>query len=71
MEGFFLSYTEYFPKPGETIKASFLTSPGGKGANQAAQAAMLGATVCMIGRVSDKCNMKDYCCNIVVHGYAG
>uniref|UniRef100_A0A0R3RRU0 Ribokinase n=1 Tax=Elaeophora elaphi TaxID=1147741 RepID=A0A0R3RRU0_9BILA len=46
-----VSYTDQFPRPGETIKGTFATSPGGKGANQAAQAAMLGATVCMIGRV--------------------
>ncbi|KAL3993635.1 ribokinase [Acanthocheilonema viteae] len=46
-----VSYTDRFPQPGETIKGTFTTSPGGKGANQAAQAAMLGATVCMIGRV--------------------
>lgn len=48
-----LSYTDQFPRPGETIKGTFMTSPGGKGANQAAQAAMLGATVYMIGSVSD------------------
>lgn len=47
-----LSYTDQFPRPGETIKGVFTTSPGGKGANQAAQAAMLGAAVCMIGKVS-------------------
>ncbi|CAG9530503.1 unnamed protein product [Cercopithifilaria johnstoni] len=46
-----VSYTDQFPRPGETIKGTFATSPGGKGANQAAQAAMLGAAVCMIGRV--------------------
>ncbi|VDK84422.1 unnamed protein product [Litomosoides sigmodontis] len=46
-----LSYTDQFPRPGETIKGEFTTSPGGKGANQAAQAAMLGATVYMIGSV--------------------
>ncbi|KAM3719999.1 Ribokinase [Dirofilaria immitis] len=46
-----VSYTDHFPRPGETIKGTFTMSPGGKGANQAAQAAMLGATVCMIGTV--------------------
>uniref|UniRef100_A0A1I7V6P5 Ribokinase n=1 Tax=Loa loa TaxID=7209 RepID=A0A1I7V6P5_LOALO len=46
-----VSYTDQFPRPGEAVKGTFATSPGGKGANQAAQAAMLGATVYMIGRV--------------------
>ncbi len=40
------------PLPGETILAgSFDTSPGGKGANQATAAALLGGPVAMIGRV--------------------
>ncbi|KAK6103030.1 ribokinase [Brugia pahangi] len=46
-----VSYTDQFPRPGETIKGTFETSSGGKGANQAAQAAMLGATVYIIGKV--------------------
>ncbi|VDN87049.1 unnamed protein product [Brugia pahangi] len=45
-----VSYTDQFPRPGETIKGTFETSSGGKGANQAAQAAMLGATVYIIGK---------------------
>ncbi|VDK75410.1 unnamed protein product [Onchocerca ochengi] len=48
-----VSYTDHFPRPGETIKGTFALSSGGKGANQAAQAALLGATVCMIGRVGN------------------
>ena len=41
-----------FPQPGETISASgFQTIPGGKGANQAAAAALLGGSVAMVGRV--------------------
>ncbi len=40
------------PVPGETIQGGrFTTSPGGKGANQAAAAAKLGADVTLIGRV--------------------
>lgn len=44
--------TAYMPKPGETVGGStFQTIPGGKGANQAAAAAKLGARVAMIGQV--------------------
>jgi ribokinase len=41
------------PSPGETIltRGVRLTSPGGKGANQAAAAAVLGAEVAMVGAV--------------------
>lgn len=42
------------PKSGETvIGLGFQTAPGGKGANQAVQAARLGADVTMAGRVGD------------------
>jgi ribokinase len=44
--------TEHIPRPGETVHGeSFVTIPGGKGANQAAATARLGARVEMIGRV--------------------
>lgn len=41
------------PNEGETVKdnLSFSTAPGGKGANQAVQAARLGADVTMVGKV--------------------
>jgi ribokinase len=40
------------PLPGESLLShSFQTSPGGKGANQAAAAARLGASVRMVGRI--------------------
>jgi ribokinase len=43
-----------FPVPGETVYGSdFSTYAGGKGANQAAAAARLGATVSMLGAVGD------------------
>ena len=43
------------PAPGETTltRGVRLTSPGGKGANQAAAAAVLGADVAMVGAVGD------------------
>lgn len=44
--------TERFPNAGETVLGfDFRTAPGGKGANQAAQAALLGAKVDMAGCV--------------------
>ena len=43
---------QHIPRPGETVRGEqFSTIPGGKGANQAAAAARLGASVEMIGRV--------------------
>ncbi|MFH4976121.1 hypothetical protein AB6A40_002830 [Gnathostoma spinigerum] len=49
-----ISYCERFPRPGESVRGkSFESGAGGKGANQAAQAARLGANVVMIGRVGN------------------
>lgn len=46
--------TERFPNAGETVLGNgFCTAPGGKGANQAVQAARLGADVTMFGKVGN------------------
>ncbi len=46
--------TSKFPEQGETIIGNdFQTSSGGKGANQAIQAARLGSDVTMVGKVGD------------------
>ena len=48
----FLLKVEHRPKPGETVTDAVLSlHNGGKGANQAAAAALLGASVTMLGRV--------------------
>jgi ribokinase len=49
--------TDRLPDAGETVRASsFAIYPGGKGANQAAAAALMGARVNLIGRVGDDAN---------------
>src|ERR671911_1907367 len=50
----FVLSVERRPEPGETItEAQLSKSNGGKGANQAAAAALLGASVAFLGRVGD------------------
>ena len=53
---------EKLPAPGETVMGkSFFINPGGKGANQAVQAARLGVDVRMIGLVGSVDSFgKDY-----------
>ncbi|RCN42065.1 ribokinase [Ancylostoma caninum] len=47
-----ISYTNEFPRPGESVRGhSFQMGSGGKGANQAVAAARLGAKVQLIARV--------------------
>lgn len=49
-----IASTKRVPNSGETvIGLKFNTAPGGKGVNQAAQCARLGADVTMVGRVGD------------------
>ena len=49
-----ITYVERMPKEGETIEAPrFEMGFGGKGANQAVAAALLGADVCMVTKVGD------------------
>lgn len=49
-----ISYVPRLPAPGETLVASkFSTGFGGKGANQAVQAARLGSRVVMVSKVGD------------------
>lgn len=46
--------TPQFPQSGETVLGSnYHTAPGGKGANQAVQAARLGAEVTLVGKVGN------------------
>ncbi|PIK54263.1 putative ribokinase-like [Apostichopus japonicus] len=53
-------YVPQFPKPGETIHGhKFVTSFGGKGANQSVMAARLGAKVSMVAKVGDDTFGKD------------
>ncbi len=48
------TFTDAFPRPGETIFGTeFQLGFGGKGANQAVAARLCGAEVCMIARVGD------------------
>ena len=49
-----VTLTSRFPAAGETVVGNrFITYGGGKGANQAAAAARMGARVAMVGRIGD------------------
>ena len=61
--------TDKRPEPGETVLGSgFITTPGGKGANQAVAAAKLGAEVGFIGCVGNDVNGKAMLDNLVIYG---
>lgn len=56
----YFSYSKRLPKPGETmIGDEMMIGPGGKGANQAAAAAKLGAPVCWLSKVGERDRYKD------------
>jgi len=67
-----ISYVPHLPLPGETIEgSSFKSGFGGKGANQAVMASLLGGDVAFIGKVGDdlygqqmKDNFKNHSINI-------
>jgi ribokinase len=57
------------PQRGETLLGNdFATVPGGKGANQAVQAARLGASVAMVGRVGDDAHGADLLAGLRAEG---
>lgn len=60
-----IATTEIFPREGQSVLgSSFQKAPGGKGANQAVQAARLGANVTLFGKLGDDANgdeMLDTC----------
>lgn len=55
-----IATTAVFPKEGQTVMGkSFQKAPGGKGANQAVQAARLGADVTMFGKLGRDANAQE------------
>jgi ribokinase len=63
------TFTSSFPSPGETLTGtSFTTSFGGKGANQALAASLLGSSVAMVGCVGTDSYGSNYLSHLASHG---
>lgn len=63
------TYVSHLPRPGETLLGhSYLTAPGGKGANQAVAAARLGAPTRLVGRVGDDAFGRDVLSLVAAQG---
>lgn len=66
-----IAITDVLPKPGQSVLGkTFHKAPGGKGANQAVQAARLGADVTLFGKIGDDANgmeMLDICQKAGIH----
>ena len=63
------TFTDQFPRPGETIFApEFHLGYGGKGANQAVAARLCGAEVAMVARVGDDLFGPAHLQNFAAHG---
>lgn len=59
----------HFPKPGEVLAGSgYVTTPGGKGGNQAVCAARMGAETFMVGKVGNDHNGRKITSNLTNHG---
>ena len=55
-----IATTEIVPREGQTVLGkTFQKAPGGKGANQAVQAARLGADVTMVGKIGRDANGEE------------
>ena len=55
-----IATTKVFPKEGQTVLGEYFSkAPGGKGANQAVQAARLGAQVTMVGKLGRDANADE------------
>ena len=65
------SWTDHLPQPGETVRGDrFWMGMGGKGANQAVGARLLGAHVTMVGRVGDDLFGRQMRETLSAHGVA-